>query len=151
MSLADSTARGVHHAKDLERNAQTLFSARRVSSRVPGLMGGSCHSQASLRPRVVTVCALHPEGGAVQAQSRGRRGGHRLERRSFCCSERGPPGQLSRLRGGSRSSATRTPLASACNVRTDKLKRGHLDGGAEQAKLKVVTCCEVGASNPSLI
>ena len=105
LSLADSPARGVHHAKDLERNAPTIVSARRVSSRVPGLMGGSCHT----------------------------------------------PDQLTRLRGGSRSSATRTPLASGCNVRTDKLKRGLFDGGAEQARLKVITCCEVGVSNPSLI
>lgn len=133
MPLADRPARGVDDAKDLERNRQAIVSAHPVSSPSPGLMGSSCHSSNERRPSgCACLCARPPRDGLRP----------RAERHL---------GQSSRLRGRARSSATRVAPTRGCNVRTDKLKRARFEAGAEQARLKVITWCEIGASNPSLI
>ena len=76
----------------------------------------------------VCVCALDHEGDAEQA-----------------------PAQLGFLRGSLTLSATRAPPASGFNVWTDKLNRGPLEESAEQARLKLTTRRDSGASQPSVI
>lgn len=61
------------------------------------------------------------------------------------------PGQLHRLTGSLTSPTKRAPPSSAFNVWTDKSKCGLLEESAAQARLKLTTGRDIGASSRSLI
>jgi hypothetical protein len=166
--LPDRPTRGVDDAKDFGRNIQAIVSARPASSRSPGLMDSSCHS--SNEPRLAGCYCLcvtprrdgsGPDVGGSHKSPSGKSAGTSTAAGTDSVrrlplpvplGRRAPPsGQLSGLRGRARSSATRVAPASGCKVRTDKWKCAPFEAGAEHARLKVVTCCEMGASSPSLI